>query len=553
MINPLIVGESAGPVRVAVTVHGRGRGVKRPVGPRRWSRALAALALAASAAAALVVLGAGPAQAHPLGNFTINHYDGLTLYPDHVDDLSVLDRAEIPTLQARDAIDTNHDGVLEPAELTAAAHTQCGAIADAVELTAGGARQSWAVESSRLEMLPGAVGLQTSRFTCALRASVRLTAPTRLTIADSLDGDHIGWHEITATGQGVHIDHSPVPVQSVSAQLRHYPNDLLSSPLDVRSAKLDAAPGAGANVGAALALPTAGFADRLLGNVTTTFNGLVGAKHLTLGVGLLALLLSLVLGASHAALPGHGKTVMAAYLAGKRGSTRDAVTVGATVTFTHTAGVLALGLLLSVSASLAGESIINWLGVISGLLIAAIGIGLFRSARTAKRQAHEHSHDKSPDHGHDHSHDHSHDHGHDHDHGDDHGHGHGHGRGHDHGHGRGHSHDHHQPGNSRRSLIGMGVAGGLVPSPSALVVLLGAVALGRTAFGVALVLGYGVGMAAMLTAAGLILVRVTEHSRFSCGRGAAATRLLTYTPLATALLVLAVGAGLAVRSLTPLI
>jgi ABC-type nickel/cobalt efflux system permease component RcnA len=234
---------------------------------------------------------------------------------------------------------------------------------------------------------------------------------------------------------------------------------------------------------------------------------------------------------------------MAAYLAGKRGSTRDAVTVGATVTFTHTAGVLALGLLLSASASLAGESILGWLGVVSGLLIAAIGIGLLRSAWNVKRQQHPHEHEHEHGPGESSGHEHTHDHAHGHDHG----------HGHDHVHRPGHGHVHHHPGNSRRSLIGMGIAGGLVPSPSALVVLLAAIALGRTAFGVALVLGYGVGMAATLTAAGLVLVRLGERTRHGFGHGAAIARLSAYTPLATALFVLVVGTALAVRSLTPLI
>ncbi len=89
--------------------------------------------------------------------------------------------------------------------------------------------------------------------------------------------------------------------------------------------------------------------------------------------------MALVVGAAHAALPGHGKTVMAAYLAGRHGTRRDAVVVGATVTLTHTAGVLALGLMVTVFSSLAPEGVLRWLGVISGLLVAGIGIGLLRS------------------------------------------------------------------------------------------------------------------------------------------------------------------------------
>jgi nickel/cobalt exporter len=99
----------------------------------------------------------------------------------------------------------------------------------------------------------------------------------------------------------------------------------------------------------------------------------------------------------------------------------------------------------------------------------------------------------------------------------------------------------------------MGVAGGLVPSPSALVVLLGAIALGRTVFGVALVLGYGLGMAATLTAAGLILVRIRDRARPAILERFGTIRLVAYTPIATAVLVLVVGVALAVRSLTPVV
>lgn len=98
----------------------------------------------------------------------------------------------------------------------------------------------------------------------------------------------------------------------------------------------------------------------------------------------------------------------------------------------------------------------------------------------------------------------------------------------------------------------MGMAGGLVPSPSALVVLLGAVALGRTAFGVALVVGYGLGMAATLTAAGLLLVKLSRTTRVALRGRTLGARLAAYTPVGTALLVLTVGLGLAVRSLTTL-
>lgn len=106
---------------------------------------------------------------------------------------------------------------------------------------------------------------------------------------------------------------------------------------------------------------------------------------------------------------------------------------------------------------------------------------------------------------------------------------------------------------SRRSLVGIGIAGGLVPSPSALVILLSAIALGRTAFGVLLVIGYGLGMAATLTAAGVLLVKVRDRYQRLTLSGRVGRLLRTWTaiaPYATALLVLVVGLGLIARNLS---
>ncbi|ACU72864.1 high-affinity nickel-transporter [Catenulispora acidiphila DSM 44928] len=495
---------------------------RRPYRAAAWIKASCALTFALAAP----ILAAAPASAHPLGNFTVNHYNGITVRPDRIDDLSVVDSAEIPTLQAQAGRDASPAGVAR----------SCTEVASHVAVTVDGHRVKWVVTSSALIFPPGAAGLPTSRLTCALTTA--FTAGKSVAVVDDQDPDRIGWQEITAIGVGVHLTDSTVPTQTISDELRHYPNDLLASPLGVRDASFTI--GSGGN--AALSAPAgfvvsgAGPASRALEKLNTEVDSLIGVRHLTVGVAALAILLSVVLGASHAALPGHGKTVMAAYMAGRGGGIRDAVIVGATVTATHTSGVIVLGLLLSASAGLAGESLLAVLGVVSGLLIVSIGAGLLRTAWRG-RTAHHHGHS----HGHSHSHHHDH------------------GGAHDH-----HPHHHHehdddrssQPDRAprragRRALIGMGVAGGLVPSPSALVVLLGAVALGRTVLGIILVLAYGLGMAATLTAAGLALVmlghrmRRERHARF-----ATATAWLSRSaPVATAGLVLVVGLGLTARSL----
>jgi len=502
---------------------------------------------------AAFLLTAGPAQAHPLGNATVNHYDGLRLSATELLDDAVEDIAEIPTYQRRPRIDTDGNGTLSDAERAAYARHQCGAMAGATRAVLNGRRLQLQVESSTYTERPGQVALTIGRLECHLRAALSITSPASLSFSDPWDDDGIGWHEITAVGSDVSLDRSPFPARSISDELRRYPGDLLSSPLDVRSGTVHVEPGAGASTyQLARQLPVAGPAVRALNSLATAFNGLVGRKHVTLGVGLLALLLSMLLGAGHAFLPGHGKTIMAAYLVGRRGRLRDVVTVGATVTFTHTAGVLVLGLLLSTTAAFAPTAAEQLLGMLSGGIVAAVGLGLLLSAvrhrhdarliRALQAPAPQQvlvgagaPHVVATDHHH-HD-DHGHDHGHDHDHG--------------HRHGvLGRRHSHAPQAFSRGGLVGLGVAGGLVPSPSALLVLLAASALGRTVFGVVLVLGYGLGMALALCVAGLLLVRLRGRlDRLARGtRLARADRLLAALPVLTALLVLAVGLGLALRA-----
>lgn len=558
-------------------------------------------------------MGGSPALAHPLGNFSVNHLNQLRFSADAIIDDVVVDTAEIPTAQADSIVDADGDGTASVSELAAHGATGCNEFAAAAELVVDGRPVPFSVDSSRFTYEVGQAGLPTSRLECRLSGSVDLTAARSVRFSDSYLTDRVGWKEVTAVADGVSLLDSPVPRASVTEGLRQYPTDLLSSPLDVRDATFEVRPGAGASTPSeqasvddprvGLANVSTGFFSSTLERIQGTFDDLIGRRDLTLGVGLLAIGLALVLGASHAVLPGHGKTVMAAYIAGRQGSVKDAVIVGATVTGTHTGGVLLLGLALTVSTSLAGETVLGYLGVTSGLLVAALGLGLLIAAIRHRRTGmfghghthaydlgHSHSHDDHGHSGHSHSHD---DHGHSH-HGHshaDHSHGeHGHA---EHGHaehsgerspamatavgpsagavmvgdtatlllpGRAHEpvrqHDHKTTAATvnRRGLIGMGIAGGLVPSPSALIILLSAIALGRTWFGILLVVGYGAGMASTLTLAGVLLVkmrdRYQQRMENSSGRfDSAAHRWGVIAPYFTAALVLIVGLGLAVRSL----
>jgi ABC-type nickel/cobalt efflux system permease component RcnA len=239
---------------------------------------------------------------------------------------------------------------------------------------------------------------------------------------------------------------------------------------------------------------------------TAAFTSLVGERSGSAWFAVVAILLAVVLGGAHALAPGHGKTVMAAYLVGLRGTLRQAMTIGATVTITHTAGVLLLGLVLSTTRAVASERVYPWLGLASGLLLAAVGVGLL--ARAARS------------------------------------------RGHDHPHGPEHPHPH-DPGPplGRRGLVALGLAGGLVPSPSAVVVLLGGIALGRAWLGVALVLAYGLGMAATLTGVGLLLARLRTRMdrRLRLPAGTLPARLGRLLPAATASVIVLVGLGIAAQ------
>jgi ABC-type nickel/cobalt efflux system permease component RcnA len=360
-----------------------------------------------------------------------------------------------------------------------------------------------------------------------MAADVSVRTTTSLRYRDDSTGDRIGWREITAVGDGTTLTSSTVPTRSVSRALTAYPADLLTSPLDVRSAAVRARPG-----GPAAADPLSGLAPpataqrRGVDRLTASFTDLIGHPHLGLVVGFVALALAVALGAVHALAPGHGKTVMAAYLVSERGSLQQVVGIGLTVTATHTLGVLALGTTLSLSTTLAPERLYPWLGITSGLLLVSIGVSLLRTALRHRRQsapAHEHGHGHLP---HAHGHPHVHSHG-----------------------GRPHSHvPLADPTISRRGLLMMGLAGGMVPTPSAVVVLLGAIALHRAWFGVLVVLAYGVGMATTLVGIGVLLSRARSRMSRTLQRRRRAGAALRLLPLMTASLIVLIGSVLTIRA-----
>jgi nickel/cobalt exporter len=452
----------------------------------------------------LLVAGAAGAAAHPLGNFTVNTYSGLRVGPDRLAVDHVVDLAEIPTFQTRQAIDTDHDDRVADAEAGRWRDRECRRLAAGIRTMVDGRAARLAVTGSALSFPEGVGGLPTLRLECTLAAPLPVGGRA-LTYADGNHQGRVGWREITAVGDRVTLDTTDVPPASPSARLTRYPEDQLSSPLTQRTAILHYHPGG----------PRAPTRESAAGGVarggvdraTAAFAALVGERSGSAGFAVVALGVAVGLGAAHALAPGHGKTVMAAYLVGLRGSLRQAATIGATVTLTHTAGVLLLGLVLSTTRAVASERVYPWLGLGSGLLLTGVGVGLLLRARPGHRH-HHHAHD------------------------------------HDH-----HGHGHGGPPLGRRGLVALGLAGGLVPSPSAVVVLLAGIALGRAWFGVALVLAYGLGMAATLTGIGLLLARLRTRidRRLQVPAGSPMARLGRLLPAVTASVIVLVGLGLALQ------
>jgi ABC-type nickel/cobalt efflux system permease component RcnA len=497
-------------------------------------------------AGALVVLPAVAAAAHPLGNFSVNRYHGLVVEPGRLRIDAVEDLAEIPTTQATPRIDGDRDGSLSETELAAWAPAACRQMAGELRVSADGRPVRVTMAAAKARTNPGQAGLPTLRVECGLVAALAdQRAGSAIELSDRSPAQP-GWHEITARGDRMTLESSNVPQSSRSGRLTSYPKDALASPLDQRQASLRVRPGGPplAAEGDAAAEGVGRLLPRGADRLTQAFTALVARRALTPGFAALALAVALALGGLHALAPGHGKTIMAAYAASRgRRSLREVLALGLTVTVTHTAGVLVLGLLVGSGSRLAPAAAIPWLAVASGALVAVTGLTLLRRAlRSARRRG-------AGDQGHAH-HDRDHDHGHAH-------HDHGHGHGHPH-HGHGHHHPH--PGDERPrrgSVVLMGFAGGLVPSPSAVVVLVGAAALGQAWFGLALVLAYGAGLAASLTLVGVLVAgsgrwlgeRLAARSGDGLGWRLASRLPRSVLPVGTASLVVVLGVGLALRGL----
>jgi nickel/cobalt exporter len=460
------------------------------------------LAVTAMSLIALVVL-APAAGAHPLGNFTVNRYSGIEIVTGEVRVRYVLDMAEIPTFQELPAIDGDADGVVSASELDVWTASEVRTIADGLALSVNGRPIAMRpLADASTELTQGQGGLDTLR----LEAVFEGAAPSRgeLAYEDRNIDDRIGWHEMTVTtGEGAGLSASTVPAASVSDELRAYPQDMLSSPLDVRAMSATYAPGAGA--GGAAAAPASPGVDR----PATESSPLTGVLANS-GVGLIVLgmLAAVGVGAWHALLPGHGKTLMAAAMVGAGARLRQATVVAIAVAMMHTASVLLLGLaVLGLERTFRPEALYPWMGLVSGLAAVAVGAHLVRIRWAAWRRR---------------------------------------SRIHDHGHGA-HGYEHRETVGvtvmSGRGLLALALAGGILPAPSALLALLASIQAHRVAYGLGLVLAFSAGLAGALlgVGAGALRARDAMTRRLS---GSAALAL----PLASAAAILVVGGVLMARA-----
>jgi nickel/cobalt transporter (NicO) family protein len=423
--------------------------------------------------AALALLAPGGASAHPLGNFSINHLDRLKVSSNRIDVTYILDQAEIPTFQERG---------LPPSVVLARKKAE---VARGLVLTVNGRRVPLAFGGpGQISFPPGQGGLKLTRVVLPLFA--RVSHARAVQLHDGTFPGRIGWKAIVAEpGRGTDA-RSSVPSGDPTDGLRSYPQEMLRSPLNQRNATLSVKPGDGS-----LTAPRAVGA----GEATTHnrsgdgFAGVFADAAAGRGVLVFFLLAAFAWGAMHALSPGHGKTMVAAYLVGTRGSARHAVALGATVTITHTIGVFALGVVtLLLSQFILPEQLYPWLNLASGLMVVGIG-GAVLLKRVHRAQSTEHSH------------------------------------------------EHHHRELSWKGLIAMGASAGLIPCPSALVVLLGAISQHQVALGLLLITMFSLGLAGTLTGLGLAVV----SARKLTSRLNVSSRLVAALPAVSALVI--VGAG----------
>ncbi|HUB83394.1 MAG TPA: hypothetical protein VMB03_31555 [Bryobacteraceae bacterium] len=390
------------------------------------------------------------ALAHPMGNFSVNHYSRLDFRPSGVVLTYVLDLAEIPTFQLQGT----------PEKLAAG-------WVSSLALTENGLPVAWNVRSVAAKKSDGAGGMPTLRVVIVADA---LLAAGKVEYRDGNFPGRAGWKEIVVDREpGAVIHSSTRDAADISQALTVYPTDPSVTPPQNLAAAVEWSPAAAAPVTAtaALAAPVASFAAQQPSAPGSVVRGdflsrMLGRGNLGWRLALLCLGAAFGLGCIHALSPGHGKTIVAAYLVGSRGTLKHAGLLGLVVTFTHTFTVFLLGLgVLFFQQYVVPEKVIPTLGALSGMAIVAVGVSLLYRRTQSLLAA-----------------------------------------------GGGRHHEHRMPEGdiTPASLIALGVGGGLVPCPSALILMLSAIALGRPALGLVLLIAFSSGLALVLMSIGAMAV-----------------------------------------------
>jgi ABC-type nickel/cobalt efflux system permease component RcnA len=458
--------------------------------------------------AVFVVLVVAPAAfAHPLGNFTVNRGSAIRLTVGAAEVDYTVDMAEIPTYQELPTIDADGDGVASAQELDAWAQREARVILAGLELRVDGRAVGLSSTSATAVLLPGQAGLQTLRFEGAFSGRVTTGSGSIAYQDGNADDGRIGWREVTASGDGVALAGSNVPATSPSDDLRAYPQDMLSSPLNVTS--MNATFSSSATAGASAGIGPGAPVDAVARPATEAagFAGVLARRGLPLV--LLGLVLAFGFGAWHALLPGHGKTLMAGAMVGSGARPRQALGVATAVASMHSAAVIALGLaVVGLQQTFRPEVLYPWLGTLSGVAAVALGGYLLWTRSSDWRHRRRHAH------GHDHA----------------------------------HAHDRvlvlRPDGRlSRRGTLTLAFAGGILPAPSALLAMLAAIQAHRVVYGLALVAAFSAGLAGALLGVGIGALR----ARDAIARRAS-ERVALALPLVSAVAIVVAGLAIAVRA-----
>lgn len=505
-------------------------------------RLLALLAIVVTAV--LVGLTGSVASAHPLGNFSVNTATRIDVYADGLRIQYVVDMAEIPALQERQRIDADGDGAVSAAESEAYLAEAVLRLMANLAVLVGDDRVAPELLASTLAFAPGEAGLETLRIHLNLAVGTPAGGDSAsIQFSDANYEGRAGYHEVSvAAAPGVDLVRTDAPAQS--------PTELLTAsglgdrdlPPNQRTSSFVFVPGAGQTAPAAPVLASDIVQDSGGGIAESPLSRFLESDRLTLSTMALLLLIALALGAVHALEPGHGKSIVAAYFIGTRGSALQAALLGLVVAITHSIGVVAVAaLVLYGSQYFVPEDAYPWLTVASGVMVLGLGSALLLSRLRAAGAWHRLQHMAG-------------------------------GR---HRHGQEHAHPHggHAPSTPLRrdeverppwkGLIALGLIDGLIPTPSTLVVLLGAIAIGRIELGLLMVVAFSTGMALVMTSISLAVLAARAFAGALTDRlggnnqwlGGLAARGATLAPAGAAIVLLVVGATIVARGVvqvTPL-